>query len=286
MGATSWFRTNVASIPDDWRLHDEFFQRLQWRETLKIGGVELSPSHLAELFSSGDISDEVMDAVMALIASRAAEPADTRFSTLRVFGLEFQTVLTDGYQVTPAWLKALEKDVMNRDVDRIIFPMHVHGNHWVACELDLKEQLWYYSDSKHWKYESWVLAPIHRWVKETTGVRKQYKISYSKRGDQFDDFSCGVCVWRTIEADLFQSSPWGDGNGVKHKLRVEYAARLLRYARGDEIAGDEENAVQTDADVNLAACGNVSDSEPTTLLLVSALPGVFQRDSLDISEYQ
>lgn len=111
----------------------DLFPAVPWKGN---GGRSASVLEFTNLLGTGWITDELIDMMMAHLAHRAR----AQFHVKRVFiansrlAEAIKGITPSGN--TPPLLSKCQDQIVTLNYELLLFPAHVHGNHWVAVAID------------------------------------------------------------------------------------------------------------------------------------------------------
>ncbi|KAJ3041785.1 hypothetical protein HDV00_008675 [Rhizophlyctis rosea] len=103
----------------------------------KIGPNPITRKDVLTLRDGQWLNDEVINGWMNMISERAKKD-EPRYGKVWCFNTYFYERLSSdkGYGAVKSWSK--KNNFFEWDF--VLFPVHVHGNHWIACVLDMKHK--------------------------------------------------------------------------------------------------------------------------------------------------
>ncbi|KAG2145169.1 hypothetical protein DEU56DRAFT_910292 [Suillus clintonianus] len=127
----------TGEAPDMTAHVQDMFLAVPWNSK---GGGSTSTLEFTHLLGMGWITDELIDSMMAHLAHRAHAQSHGRRILIENSRLaEVIKGLTISGNVHPLLSKCQEK-IITLHYELLLFPVHVHGNHWVAVAVDFNKK--------------------------------------------------------------------------------------------------------------------------------------------------
>ncbi|ACH46892.1 putative ubiquitin-like putative cysteine protease [Feldmannia species virus] len=95
---------------------------------------------------------------------------------------------------SPKYTHALQRHVFHNTIRKLIFPVHVRGNHWVLVEVDFDDRsiTCYNSSGRDDKVNDSIFRTVYWWIYDSVGIEMNRIV-----GDcpsQGNNYDCGPCV--------------------------------------------------------------------------------------------
>ncbi|KAG0694658.1 hypothetical protein DFH29DRAFT_755847, partial [Suillus ampliporus] len=184
---------------------------LPWRAD---AGWRSSTLELTHLLGTDWISDELEDMMMAHLGRRAR----ARFlhawiligSALLGQAVMGATSTHDKSSVKIPLLKRYHTQIVSLNYQKLFFPVHVQGNHWIAAGVDFDTKTISIGDSLKGKIP-YPLDFVHRlqqWLRDAFGDPFTVDNVGLEHAMQNDTFSCGIVMANTIAHGALGDELW------------------------------------------------------------------------------
>ncbi|KAJ7865909.1 hypothetical protein B0H14DRAFT_3595961 [Mycena olivaceomarginata] len=191
--------------------------------------------HLSVLLSNAWLSDDHIDMMMADLSARVAADPELAQKIL-IAPLAFSQAVKDSmakktYQRKDTPLLARYEDhIKAKGLSALYFPVHIHGNHWIAGMIDFKQALIGTGDSrvKFGTAPHKFIQYLKRWLKKQFRKDFVYQGDSLEHGDQRDSSSCAVVARNTVAAGVFGEALWEQEHAAG--ARATCFIRLVRSA--------------------------------------------------------
>ncbi|KAG6848001.1 hypothetical protein H0H93_004242 [Arthromyces matolae] len=121
-----------------------------------------------------------------------------------------------------------EREIRDKGIEELYFPLHVNGNHWIACLIDFRRGVISYGlglltlpqgDPLGYGIPKLFRESLQKWLR--TQFHGKYTVDGNTlpHGEQTDAYSCGVIVANTILHAIKQTPLWGQGRSTLERLR-------------------------------------------------------------------
>ncbi|KAJ8700697.1 hypothetical protein PTI98_003700 [Pleurotus ostreatus] len=200
---------------------------LGWDVPLQYLRGSASTSLLSALFSNEWLSSDHMDMAAEELSLRIVDDGQAHLK-IRVAPVAFANSLADAARYKQAYSKRqtpllcrYEREVTAKELERLYFPIHVHGNHWIAGFIDFSSKTFGYGDSLagqgSWPPDTFVRA-VRRWLDYLDLGAFTNEHDSLLHGDQTDMFSCGVATLNTIAHVVFGDPLWSQKRNVRERI--------------------------------------------------------------------
>ncbi|KAF7424768.1 hypothetical protein PC9H_010079 [Pleurotus ostreatus] len=175
-------------------------------------------------------STDHMDMAAEELALRIAQPSKTlvapvAFANDLISAIEFKKSYSK--QHTPL-LCRYEREIDKKKLDKLYFPLHVNGNHWIAGFIDFKTRTFGYGSPVPKAF----IAALRRWTKHLgKGTFREAK-GGMRHGVQSDTVSCGIATFNTLAHAIIGDTLWTQSRGVRE--RILWFRRFCQHIEKDE----------------------------------------------------
>ncbi|KAF9448062.1 hypothetical protein P691DRAFT_760258 [Macrolepiota fuliginosa MF-IS2] len=113
-------------------------------------------------------------------------------------------------------LQRVAKKIEQHKLERLIFPAHVHGNHWIVCFVDFQQREVGYGDSFATKMQllTSMVNALHAWLahlKYSTFINTGNTLPCLT---QDDTFNCGMFAMNTLQHQVAGMPLWVHGGNL------------------------------------------------------------------------
>lgn len=188
--------------------------------------VALSTSSLSAILGTAWLDDEVINAGGEWLMSQLGDHARVQIiNCLLPSHLLNMRARSASYE--PSKPRRLDKRIRNGELDSLFIPLHVHGNHWTLCHINILQRTCMYVDSR----DANARMPdrdlsVLRWWLESLAPGDPFKVV---RADfcaprQTDDNSCAIVVLSLMAHILLGHDSWSQG--LAEVFRMQWFLQL------------------------------------------------------------
>ncbi|GLB37775.1 hypothetical protein LshimejAT787_0408260 [Lyophyllum shimeji] len=228
-----------------------------WNSKMAHVGGTSTTMDLAAFLSTVWLSDTHIDMMMEDMASRVASDANLAAKVIIAplgFARELQSTGFRSFKgftkrSTPLLLR-YKKYIEENGISYLYFPIHVHGNHWIAGMVDFGRKTISFGSSppiNTLDNNTHQLCPgdslgdtfspspafhklLRKWLSSEFGYKFANKGNTLRHGIQLDSYSCGILVANTIAYAVFAAPLWFARRAILERL--EWFIRLAKRRIG------------------------------------------------------
>jgi hypothetical protein len=213
---------------------------------------------LSIILSNAWLLDDHIDMMMADLSARVAANSELATKIL-IAPLAFSQAIKNGvgknYQRKDTPLLArYEEHIKQIGLIELHFPIHIHGNHWIAGVIDFKQNLigTGTSDKSRSNYihlpisgDSRVklgaaptkfIKDLKRWLQKQFRKNFTYQGDSLEHGDQRDTSSCAIVTRNTVAVNVFGEAVWEQERAAD--AQASCFVRLVRSAAIREMVSN------------------------------------------------
>ncbi|KAG2152842.1 hypothetical protein DEU56DRAFT_977227 [Suillus clintonianus] len=197
----------TGEAPDMTAHVQDMFLAVLWNSK---GGGSTSTLEFTHLLGMGWITDELIDSMMAHLAHRAHAQSHGRRILIENSRLaEVIKGLTISGNMHPLLSKCQEK-IITLHYELLLFPVHVHGNHWVAVAVDFNKKNIAIGDSLRGQIPppDEFARQVQQWLLRVFNAHFSINNEGLTCASQNDTYSCGVVSTNAIAHTVFGDELW------------------------------------------------------------------------------
>ena len=177
------------------------------------------------------VNDEVINFFLKMLTQRTElEPAQSQ--TYIASTLLYAKLTTNGYDFSRVkrWTRGWASHPK-----RVIVPLHIHGDHWVAAFIDLEHRTFEYYDSLVGDDGQSIYANLMRWLGDVGAVspeeKAQFHFHQTVEPTQYNFFDCAVFAMWFAFCRATQTDIWYTQDDMQ-RLRKRVVLEILNSPNG------------------------------------------------------
>ncbi|KZV82995.1 hypothetical protein EXIGLDRAFT_778018 [Exidia glandulosa HHB12029] len=205
----------------------------------------LTTNLVVELLGSAWLSDEHIAAGNEFVAQELGSSSRVQFTSPFFFvQLVTRRERADANGSGLGRRQKLDSRLVNGDIDVLVMPAHVYGNHWTQFHVYIEERTISYLDPRDFDASesppAEFLSNLRWWLGQLLDGAEFALVQPScTRPLQTDSHSCGVAILSTSAAVLLGYPSWSQADAQLH--RMEWFLRFSGRFLDDEMDGQDRN---------------------------------------------
>lgn len=195
--------------------------------------IALSTGSLAAILGRAWLDDDVVNAGGEFIMGQLGEHSSVQIVNCLLPG-HLMNMRSRSSSYAPTKPRRLDDRIRSGELHSLLIPLHVHGNHWTLCTVDLIQRTFMYVDSR----DDTARMPAHYqsilawWLASILPGDSFQAVSANFRAPrQTDDNSCGVVILSIMAHVLLGYDAWSQG--LAEVFRMEWFLRLSNVYDAD-----------------------------------------------------
>lgn len=188
--------------------------------------IALSTKSLAFMLDHAWLDDDVVNAGGEWIMAQLGDHSTVQVVNCLLPG-HLANMRSRFSSYVPSKPRHLDTRIRSGELHTLFIPLHVHGNHWTLCTIDIQKRTFMYVDSR----DSTACMPVRdlaalRWWLDSILPGSSFKVVPAdfRAPRQTDDISCAVVVMSIMANILLGHEVWSQN--LADVFRMQWFLRL------------------------------------------------------------